>query len=58
MTHQKENVRRLCKKQVYICIPQEYVYFLGYIKFANETIWYTNQEICAVDSSQVLSLFN
>ena len=56
MTHQKENVRRICKKQVYICIPEEYVHFLVYIEFANETRCYTNQEMCAVDSSQVLSL--
>ena len=27
------------------------------VNFASETRWYTNQEICTVDSSQVYSLF-
>ena len=43
---------------IYRIVPQEYVHvFLVCVNFANETRWYTNQEICIVDSSEVFLIF-
>ena len=42
---------------IYRILPQENVRSVVCINFANETRWYTNQEMCTVDSSQLFNMF-